>query len=176
MRSAPLETLIELAELRRSASGACPMCRGLMRPWRAAGLNPSVDHIVPRAWKGDNSIENLRLMCRECNTLRGSVDHCVGALACVLAVAKPSGAARIWAKWRPVARMTPDLQKVIRRVVPKPAPIKPPEAKPFVPPDPSVFYPISPLDTYGGKNVRRLTARLVKIGGIIAMRAGVKSV
>ena len=168
MRAAPLETLIELAELRRSASGACPMCRGTMRPWRAAGLKPSVDHITPRAWNGGNSLENLRLMCADCNSQRGSVDHCLGALACVLSIAKPSGVGRVWARWRGNALPPP---------IPKPKPIAPaPPPKPFIPLNAAIFWPVSPFDTYGGKRARQLTARLIKIGNIVAMRAGVRSV
>lgn len=185
MRAAPVETLIELSDLRRSAKGQCPMCRGIMRPWRAAGLNPSVDHINPRAWGGNNSTENLRLMCRQCNSLRGSVSHCLGALACVLAVAPPSKVGRTWANWRmqrywyspeTVRATTP--ASIARKKAKRPELPAPQKTfdEPFTPPDPAIFWPVSPLDTYGGKRARQLTARLIKIGNVIAMRDGVKSV
>jgi hypothetical protein len=48
----------------------------------------SRDHIRPRAWGGDDTAENRRLCCKSCNENRGTCGHCIGALACVRAVAR----------------------------------------------------------------------------------------
>lgn len=47
------------------------------------------DHIIPRAWGGTNRIHydvpisNIRMCCQPCNSLRGAVGHCVGAMAAI---------------------------------------------------------------------------------------------
>jgi hypothetical protein len=46
---------------------------------------------VLRAWGGPNVPENIRLLCSDCNYLRGQSGHCLGALACVRSVAKSIG-------------------------------------------------------------------------------------
>lgn len=52
----------------------CQLCFSPVRP--DADPNhpryPTLDHIVPRALGGSDGAENLRLACRQCNTLRGT--------------------------------------------------------------------------------------------------------
>jgi hypothetical protein len=50
-------------------------------------LRKSNDHILPREWGGQDEPDNFRVSCQECNELRARCGHCVGALACVIAVA-----------------------------------------------------------------------------------------
>lgn len=50
----------------------CPMCGNSFdwtRPYVAR--SPEVDHIVPHSMGGADSMENVRLICRDCNVKRG---------------------------------------------------------------------------------------------------------
>lgn len=70
----------------------CPVCR---RQFTGTGdAQRTRDHIMPIVWGGSASFygagvvdRNTRPMCARCKSLRGQVGHCVGALACILAVA-----------------------------------------------------------------------------------------
>lgn len=50
------------------------------------------DHIIPRAWGGSDRLwhpdgpQNIRMICQDCNHLRGQVGHCVGAMAALRAL------------------------------------------------------------------------------------------
>lgn len=76
----------------------CPHCGCVMQRQTAISKprRLSRDHILPVEWGGDNTWgdenapRNYRWCCQECNNLRGSIGHCVGALACVIAVARTS--------------------------------------------------------------------------------------
>ncbi len=46
----------------------------------------SFDHIFPREWGGKDAADNFRVSCQDCNEFRAECGHCVGAMACVLAV------------------------------------------------------------------------------------------
>jgi hypothetical protein len=84
----------------------CPVCS---RAYTLAGdALMTRDHIMPVVWGGSASFYGIgivdrvtRRMCHRCNSYRGAVGHCIGALACVLAVAgdeciKPSIIIRRW--------------------------------------------------------------------------------
>ncbi len=88
----------------------CPVCDRIY-DWPSKGMlrRPSRDHIIPRAWGGQeymNGLSNLRVMCQECNSLRAMCGHCLGALAALRAVSEvecvvPGELARKW--FRPAA-------------------------------------------------------------------------
>lgn len=74
----------------------------------------SRDHIFPVEWGlvPDPDAINIRICCQECNSLRGNVGHCIGAMACVMAVARTErqGAhlvARRWGMYRAASLITP---------------------------------------------------------------------
>ena len=58
----------------------------------------TIDHILPRALGGDESIQNIRLACMWCNTGRSITGHCVAALRCAEAVVGRGNMAAV-AKW-----------------------------------------------------------------------------
>lgn len=62
----------------------CPQCR---KPMTSHNRRPTRDHIKPREFGGLSIPENIRIVCSDCNGLRALAGHCVGALACALAVA-----------------------------------------------------------------------------------------
>jgi len=72
----------------------CPHCDHLMSKSPNSTRRLSRDHIFPVEWGGNNTwgddIEgrNYRWCCQECNSLRASVGHCIGAMATVLIVAR----------------------------------------------------------------------------------------
>lgn len=81
----------------RRRTMACPYCGNIMIPPRRCGLRPgrvppsnmrTRDHIRPRAWGGADAADNRRYCCQRCNQLRAALGHCIGALACVIAVAR----------------------------------------------------------------------------------------
>ncbi len=95
----------------------CPHCGCRMvarnrrgkQPWEQC---PTRDHILPREWGGRTTPDNLRWCCRRCNQNRVYTGHCVGALACVYAVAKSSGRSTLhvtqrWRLQRPVRPRPP---------------------------------------------------------------------
>jgi 5-methylcytosine-specific restriction endonuclease McrA len=51
---------------------SCPMC-GVQLDWSVAGHtnSPEADHIVPWAKGGRDVIENVRIICRQCNQRKG---------------------------------------------------------------------------------------------------------
>lgn len=75
----------------------CPYCGVEMRrprqrvrqlkSYRPPENCPTNDHILPKARGGQDVAENYRRVCLSCNRMRGAVGHCIGALACVRAVA-----------------------------------------------------------------------------------------
>ena len=68
----------------------CPACGTIMlfeKPspeFRGRWL--TLDHILPKARGGTTAVINRRAMCALCNEARGLLNHCVGALACSMAV------------------------------------------------------------------------------------------
>lgn len=66
----------------------CPYCRLFVD-------RLTRDHIIPRAWGGtdrlwwDRSISNVRMCCERCNSLRGELGHCVGAMAAIRTIPTP---------------------------------------------------------------------------------------
>lgn len=66
----------------------CPLC-GRWLDWNHS-LQPSsveVDHITPWAKGGADDIENVRVICRDCNQRRGARD---GKAKCVVKTHKPA--------------------------------------------------------------------------------------
>lgn len=61
-------------EIYEAAGWKCTLCDSPVRP--DADTNhpryPTLDHIEPRALGGSDDRDNLRLSCRQCNTLRGT--------------------------------------------------------------------------------------------------------
>jgi len=91
----------------RAADGLpmrCPSCDVEMwshtppPPERASTLL-TVDHILPRERGGATEPHNLRPMCAWCNGLRGALDHCTGALACVIAIKGRATPAKTVHRW-----------------------------------------------------------------------------
>jgi hypothetical protein len=78
------------SQLADRAHRHCKCCGRLMLP-NHPQQKPTRDHIRPRAWGGENTRENLRVFCRDCNQLRAMADHCLGALACARAIAFQRG-------------------------------------------------------------------------------------
>lgn len=75
-------------EIVAAAGPRCLYCgRVFDRVRRLGNCAPSLDHIMPRSRGGRSTRDNLRTCCRRCNALRQECGECVGALACVLAVA-----------------------------------------------------------------------------------------
>jgi hypothetical protein len=83
-------------------SPKCPVCS---RPYIKTSRKDqaaSRDHIYPRCYGSPvEGVINIRYMCVRCNGLRGTVGHCVGALACVLGAVgttsvKPTTIIRRW--------------------------------------------------------------------------------
>lgn len=55
----------------------CPCCN-VQLVWKSNATNvqknlATVDHIVPRSIGGSNSVENMFVMCRNCNCIRGDI-------------------------------------------------------------------------------------------------------
>src|ERR1700733_6514337 len=95
----------------------CPYCNRIMRNRTAkeeqhgtlVALMPTCDHILPRSRKdGDfdfrkSAINNVKIVCFRCNSLRASCGDCIGAMAAVLTLTqdvgdfgKPFRLARLW--------------------------------------------------------------------------------
>ena len=57
-----------------AAGWACSLCKCPTRPDEDSNhpRYPTLDHIQPRSLGGGDELENLRLACRQCNTLRGN--------------------------------------------------------------------------------------------------------
>jgi hypothetical protein len=101
-----------------AARGRCPACHRQMvagHPRR----RPTRDHIWPRAWgKGPPGFRQ-RVLCHDCNVLRGLAGHCLGMVACARAVAAPDYAAvhRLLIHWRrimPTVSVPPRLPTMVR--------------------------------------------------------------
>lgn len=62
------------AEIYEEAGWKCALCESPVRPDESVHhpRYPTLDHIVPRSRGGSDDRSNLRLACRQCNTLRGS--------------------------------------------------------------------------------------------------------
>ncbi len=73
----------------------CPRCGHLLMKGNANGnlrYRKSLDHILPKERGGNKtykklSIQNIEIICNECNNLRENCGHCWAALACVRTVA-----------------------------------------------------------------------------------------
>jgi hypothetical protein len=80
----------------RESKRICPMCRHEMNGKHYSDLRRSRDHILPREWGGrdwmwkgeDGATRNIRTMCAGCNSKLATSGHCVGAMACILAVCR----------------------------------------------------------------------------------------
>jgi len=60
-------------KLRQTHGDTCPGCGGLMIfSGGEGGLHATVDHIVPKHKGGTSEYSNLRLLCGECNNIKGS--------------------------------------------------------------------------------------------------------
>lgn len=57
-------TIEAVLALKASWTGVCPFCR-------KKGV-PTLDHIIPLARGGAHSLRNIQLMCRSCNSSKGS--------------------------------------------------------------------------------------------------------
>lgn len=62
------------SEIYEDAGWKCTLCESPVRPEESVHhpRYPTLDHIVPRSRGGSDDRSNLRLACRQCNTLRGS--------------------------------------------------------------------------------------------------------
>ena len=62
------------SEIYENAGWVCSLCKSPVRPDEDVNhpRYPTLDHIVPRSRGGSDDPSNLRLACRQCNTLRGS--------------------------------------------------------------------------------------------------------
>lgn len=80
---------------------ACPHCHVPISGRRRAGMRLATrDHIIPKAWGGgdilwwsrslgpEDLVRNTRIICEQCNSLRAICGHCIGAMACVMTVAR----------------------------------------------------------------------------------------
>lgn len=69
-----LETTIETGDLHQllhSTYGQpCPYCKAQLKY-----QNMSCDHIVPLEQGGTNNLQNLRVVCKRCNTRKGPLTH-----------------------------------------------------------------------------------------------------
>jgi hypothetical protein len=59
-------TVEELINLIRQARGNCQLCKKHVGWW-----NLQIDHIIAKGPNGGSSIDNLRMLCRECNRRKG---------------------------------------------------------------------------------------------------------
>ena len=61
-------------------NGLCGLCGhrfpepGAFDPSISTGFGPTFDHIVPKAHGGEDTLENLRLVHRVCNSIRGDAE------------------------------------------------------------------------------------------------------
>ena len=61
-----------LQEAKRQGQTHCPLCRAPLDWTRALDPHsPEVDHIRPHALGGTDDTENVRVICRACNTRMG---------------------------------------------------------------------------------------------------------
>lgn len=71
----------------RDAGRRCQYCRIDVTPTtQAERFHATVDHIVPQSHGGRDFLENLKLACGTCNKDRAITEHCIGAMACAVAV------------------------------------------------------------------------------------------
>jgi hypothetical protein len=77
-----------------NAPKTCPHCGSSFGPQRNSNTRLSRDHIYPIEWNrvyrvfANTDQSNVRYCCQRCNGYRSYVNHCVGALACVLDIAR----------------------------------------------------------------------------------------
>ena len=58
---------------RAHGQATCPLCnRPLAWGTTRQPLSPEPDHIIPHARGGADSMDNLRIICRDCNIKRGN--------------------------------------------------------------------------------------------------------
>ena len=79
--------------MQRDADIRCHYCKNTMifdlkviRPMRRRGREVSIEHIVPKALGGPNSLDNLLLACNDCNNERGSEENPCWCTTCTNAV------------------------------------------------------------------------------------------
>ena len=91
----------KLDQLWKEQRGMCWLCDNAMAPQRdGTPLSASFDHVIPRSHGGQkNSVYNLRLAHRSCNSKRGSPDPRV-VLKDELGATMPKIAAAFRRHWR----------------------------------------------------------------------------
>ena len=67
---------------------------------RIKNLLSRLDPNEPRARRGTNARDNIRIVCRQCNEVRALAGQCITALACARAIARKNDPKTIIKKWR----------------------------------------------------------------------------
>jgi len=66
LKNAGSYTIEEINKLRRLSFGICPKCL------KYFGDDLTIDHIKPISKGGDNTIKNIQLLCKSCNSSKGA--------------------------------------------------------------------------------------------------------
>lgn len=67
----PPPTPERLRAMIEAAGADCPECGLNMQPW-VDRRHPTIDHIVPLSKGGDNTPDNLRVICNVCNSRKSN--------------------------------------------------------------------------------------------------------
>ena len=61
-----------IRQAQHAGQRTCPLCRTYLN-WTASGHpdSPEADHITPHAEGGTDTLDNVRIICRQCNQRRG---------------------------------------------------------------------------------------------------------